>query len=218
MFLGHFAAGFAAKRLAPSVSLGALFAAAQFADLLWPNLLLLGIEKLRIAPGITAVTPLDFAHYPWSHSLLMMIVWGLLFGAAYRFARHSAVAAAVVLGALVVSHWALDAVAHRPDLPLLPGGSARIGLGLWNSVPATVIVEMTLFIAGLLIYLRSTRTRDRIGRYGLAGLVAFFLVINVANLLGPPPPSPMAVAWTAQAMWLIVLWGFWVDRHREPAL
>src|SRR5512139_3691369 len=138
MFLGHFAVGFAAKRLAPRASLGTLFLAAQFIDLLWPLLVLLGIERVRIAPGITTVTPLDFEHYPWSHSLFAVSVWGVLFATVYLFIRRDR-RASLVLGLAVLSHWLLDFLVHRPDLPLLPGGE-RFGLGLWNSLAGTLVV------------------------------------------------------------------------------
>src|SRR6185436_14420582 len=122
-----------------------------------------------------------------------------------------------VLAALVVSHWALDAASHRPDMPLAPGDSARIGLGLWNSIPATLVVELTIFGAGVAWYARSTRARDAIGRWALRALVAFLVVVYVASVFGPPPPSVEAVAWSAAAMWLLVAWGHWIDRHRAGA-
>jgi membrane-bound metal-dependent hydrolase YbcI (DUF457 family) len=213
MFLGHFGAGFAGKAAAPRVSLGTLFLAAQLLDLLWPTLLLVGLERVEIAPGATRVTPLDFVSYPISHSLLVVVLWGLAVGGVFWLARRSLRGAAVV-GALVVSHWLLDLVVHRPDLPLAPGGGARLGLGLWHSLPATLIVELTVLGVGLALYLRRTRARDHAGSLGLWGLVAFLLAIYAANLLGPPPPSVAAIAWAGQAQWLLVAWAFWLDRHR----
>ena len=216
MFIGHFAVGFGAKKWAPTVSLGTLFLATQLADLVWPNLVLLGIEHVEIAPGATAVTPLDFVSYPYSHSLLGLGLWGALAGLAYWTIRHRGEFAALTVALVVVSHWLLDAISHRPDMPLTFAGSARVGLGLWNSVPATLVVEGALFIAGVTLYARATEPRDRIGGLGLKLLVAFLLAVNLANLLGPPPPSSSAVAWVAQSLWLLVLWGYWVDRHRRP--
>jgi hypothetical protein len=214
VFVGHFGAGFAAKRFAPAAGLGALFLAAQFIDLLWPTLLLLGAERVAIAPGITAVTPLDFEHYPISHSLLAVAGWAALVGGSY-FAMYREKRAALVIVLLVVSHWFLDLVVHRPDLPLAPGVEARVGLGLWNSLPAALVVELGIFFAGCWLYARCTRARDAAGRWGFAGLVAFLLVIQVANLFGPPPPNVAAIAWAGHAQWLLVLWAFWLDRHRE---
>jgi hypothetical protein len=216
MFIGHFALAFAAKPVAPRLSLGTTFLAAQFIDLIWPTLLLLGLERVRIAPGHTAVTPLAFEHYPWSHSLLAACAWGLLLGAACLLGRRG-LRASVLVGLLVVSHWLLDALVHIPDLPLAPGGSARIGLGLWQSHVATLLLEGALFAAGLALYLRSTRATDRTGRWALVGLVALLLVIYVGNLFGPPPDNVAAIAWVGHAQWLLVAWAYWVNAHRSSA-
>ena len=216
MFLGHFALGFGAKRLAPRISLGTLFLAVQFADLLWPVLVLAGLERVEVDPGNTAVTPLDFVSYPYSHSLVALLGWGALFGLVYVLARRSRLAVGLLLAALVASHWVLDVASHRPDMPLTLHGEQRLGLGLWSSRPATLAVELALFLAGVAIYLRATAPRDRAGHWGLWLLVGFLLAVYVANLYGPPPPTPGAVAWGTQAMWLLILWGYWLDRHREP--
>lgn len=216
MFIGHFALGFGAKKAAPEVSLGTLFLACQFADLLWPVLVLAGIETVEVQPGNTVVTPLNFVHYPYSHSLVALAAWSVLGALAYLVFRGSRIKAALVIGALVLSHWVLDVLTHRPDMPITLMGSGRLGLGLWNSLPASVAVELLLFTVGVGLYARATEAIDRIGSIGLWALVAFLLVVNLANLLGPPPPSAQAVAWAAQAMWLLVLWGYWIDRHRRP--
>jgi len=213
MFIGHFAVGFAAKRVTPQVSLGTLFLAAQFIDLLWPTFLLLGVERVAIDPGNTAFTPFDFVHYPWTHSLLAVLNWGLLFGVTYFLIKHDR-RAAVVLGLLVVSHWLLDFLTHRPDLPLWPG-SGRVGLGLWNSIAGTLVLEIGLFMLAVLIYLRTTRARDATGRWALWGLIVFLGLVYAANQLGPPPPDVAIIGWVGQAQWLMVAWGWWIDRHRE---
>lgn len=214
MFVGHFAIGFAAKAVAPRASLGTLFAAAQFVDLLWPTLLLLGLERVRIAPGITLVTPLDFEHYPISHSLAAVIGWSLAFGLLYYALRGGARVAAV-LAALVASHWLLDAIVHRPDLPLWPGSSMRVGLGAWDSLPLTFAIELALFGLGVWLYARTTQASDRIGRWAFVGLVVFMFGVYVSNLLSPPPPNVQAIAWVGHAQWLLVAWGYWIDRHRR---
>jgi hypothetical protein len=216
MFVGHFGLGFGAKKAAPSVSLGTLFLACQFADLLWPTLVIAGIERVDILPGATRMTPLDFVSYPYSHSLLALTLWGMAFGGIYALLRRARLDAGLTLALLVVSHWVLDVVTHRPDLPLTIHGSQRLGLGLWNSIPGTLVVELTIFAAGIVLYMRETTPRDRIGSIGLWSLIAFLLVIYVASSFGPPPPSASAVAWSAQAMWVLVAWGYWVDRHRLP--
>ena len=214
MFLGHYAVACGAKRAAPEVSLGTLFASSAFLDLVWPVLVIAGVERVAIAPGATAFTPLDFEHYPVSHSLLMSVVWGALFGAGYFLWRHNP-RHALVLGAVVVSHWVLDAIAHRPDLPLTLAGDARVGFGLWNSVAGTLAVELALFTAGVALYVRTTAARDRIGGVGFIVFVAFLLAIYAGAACGPPPPSAAAVAWTDMTQWLVVLWAAWIDRHRS---
>ena len=213
MYIGHFAIGFGAKAVSPRVSLGTMFLAAQWLDLLWPTFLLLGWEEVRIAPGITQVTPLDFVAYPLSHSLLAVVGWALLLAFGYWWFRRSRFGS-FVLGLAVLSHWLLDFIAHRPDLPLYPGGSELFGLGLWSSVGATILVESLLFGVGLALYARRTAAKDRVGSLGLVALVVFLLLTYVANLFGPPPPSALAIAWAGQAQWLLVLWAYWVDRHR----
>ena len=213
VFLGHFGVGFGAKAAAPKTSLGTLFLAAQFVDLLWPTMLLVGLEKVVIAPGVTAVTPLDFTHYPITHSLLFSLVWASLFGGIYFVLRRYPWGA-WICGTAVLSHWLLDVLTHRPDLPLAPGAGARVGLGLWNSLPATLVVELGIFALGVWLYLRSTRPLDRTGTVALWSLVGFLLVVYFSNLFGPPPPSTLAIAWLGQAQWLLVIWAFWLDRHR----
>ncbi|HSJ64363.1 MAG TPA: hypothetical protein VK922_10775 [Gemmatimonadaceae bacterium] len=216
MFLGHFAAALAAKRSAPRVSLGWLVAAGQLPDLIWPVLVLAGIERVRIAPGDTAYTPLAFEYYPWSHSLVMVAVWGVVFGTLYFAVRRNG-RGAVVLGAVVVSHWVLDWITHRPDLPLVPGLTTVTGLGLWDSVPATIALELALIAAGAALYLRLTMPRDRRGTWVFAAWIAFLIVTQFASGFGPPPPSVTAVAASALSMWLLVIWAWWADFHRAPA-
>lgn len=213
MFLGHYAAAFAAKRFAPRPSLGVLVGAALFIDLLWPVLLLLGIERVEIDPGNTAFTPLDFTDYPVSHSLAATLAWGLLAGGLY-YGVSRCLYSSVWVGALVPSHWLLDAIVHRPDLPLAPGVDLFIGLGLWNSVPTTLAIELLLFFAAVWSYLIGTRSVNRRGTYPFGAYVALLLVIYAAAAFGPPPPNTDALAWAALAAWLFVFWAAWFDRHR----
>ncbi len=218
MFIGHFAVAFGAKRAAPAVSLGTLFLACQLADLVWPVLVLAGIEKFKVDPGATVVTPLDFIHYPYSHSLLALVLWGAAFGLVYKLLRRSLWTAPMVVAAVVVSHWVLDYATHRPDMPVTFASPQKVGLGLWSSLPGTLIVELLLFGIGVALYLRTTAPRNRTGTVAFSALITFLLVVYVANLFGPPPPSEGAVVWGAMAMWLIVAWGYWVDRHRQLRL
>jgi hypothetical protein len=214
MFIGHLALGFAAKRVTPRVSLAMLLLASQWADTLWPVFLALGIEEVRIAPGDTAFTPLQFVSYPYSHSLAALVIWGFVVGVVYRGIAGGR-RTVWVLSALVVSHWLLDYVTHRPDMPLYPGG-ATYGLGLWNSVTGTILLEGALFAAGVLIYARGTRPRDRVGRWGLSGLIAVLMLAYVANIAGGAPPSvTMLVIAACAGATLLTAWAWWVDRHRD---
>jgi len=215
MFLGHFGVAFAAKKVAPQVSLGTTILAAELLDAIWPVLVLSGVETVEIVPGITRVTPLDFVSYPWSHSLAMAIFWGAVMAAAYFLIRRNA-ANALWLGALVVSHWVLDWIVHRPDLALYPGEAARHGLGLWNDVAATLVLELGLFAAGIYLFLRNSRARDRTGSIAFWAMVAVLLLSYAGAVFGPLPPSPQAVAASGLAGYLFVAWGWWIDRHREP--
>lgn len=214
MFIGHFGVGFAAKAVSPRVSLGALFLAAQFLDLLWPALLLLGVERVRIVPGATVVTPLAFEHYPVSHSLVAVAGWAALVGGVYLLARRERIGA-LVLGTLVLSHWGLDALVHRPDLPLFPGSRTLVGLEAWSSLPVTLVIEIPLFALGVWLYARATSPVDAIGRWGFAALVLVLLLIYGGNVFGAAPPSVEAIAWVGQAQWLLVAWAYWLDAHRE---
>jgi len=214
MFIGHYAVGLAAKRLEPRLSLPVLLAAPQVLDLLWPVFLLSGIEHVEVAPGDTAFTPLRFDSYPWSHSLVMSIVWGVAFGAIVR-ARGASIRGAAIVAALVVSHWVLDFASHRPDMPLWPGAGPLLGLGLWRSVPATLVVEIGMYAAGVALYATRTRAKDGTGTWSFVGLIVFLFAAYIGNVLGPPPPSAGAVAASGLALWLVPLWGIWIERHRE---
>jgi hypothetical protein len=219
MFLGHFAVSFGAKKPAPTLSLGTLFLAAQFVDLIWPLFLLLGLEHARIDVGNTAVTPLDFYDYPFTHSLAGAVLWSLVLGLLYYAVKRNT-RNAWIIGAAVSSHWILDFLTHRPDLPLWFAGGPHFGLGLWNSMAGTVIVEVGIFLLGLFLYARTTTAKDKIGSIGLWSLAGFLGIIYAANLTGPPPPDIPSIAVVGNAMWLLVAWAYWIDKHRtlrDPA-
>jgi hypothetical protein len=193
--------------------LGTLVFAAQFADLLWPVLLLLGIEQVRIVPGILPASPFDFTSYPISHSLVAQLGWGALLGLIYFAIRRNG-RSAMLVGGLVPTHWVLDFIAHRPDMPIYPGGP-KYGLGMWNSTPLTISVEYVLFAAGIALYVSTTRAKDNAGNLALWSLVGLLGVVYPASLFGPPPPSVQALAWSAIAIWLTVPWAAGADRHRQ---
>jgi hypothetical protein len=213
VFIGHFAVGFASKRAAPRASLGVLMAAPLFADLLWPIFLIAGVESVRIDPGNTAFTPLDLHDFPWSHSLATSVAWSLvlaaLFWAATRYGRG-----AVVIAIGVFSHFVMDFVTHRPDLPLYPGSPTSVGLGLWNARAATMAVEGALFAVGVAIYARTTRALNWRGAVALWSLVVFLVVFYAANAFGPPPPSVDFIKYGGLTGWLFVPWAWWIDRNR----
>lgn len=213
MFIGHFGVGFAAKKIDSKPSLGTMFLAAQFIDLLWPTFLVLGWESVKIEPGNTAFTPLNFISYPYTHSLVGVLFWSVLFGSVYYLVKKNK-NGALLLAALVFSHWILDLITHRPDLPLSPWTELKVGLGLWNSVFLTVIIESFIFINGIYFYLKTTKPVNRQGKFGLWGLILFFVFIYISNLTGPPPPSEQMISYAGHAQWLFVLWAFWIDKNR----
>ena len=214
MFLGHYGLAFAAKRAAPRASLGTFAFAAQLLDELWPIFLLVGLERVRVVPGLMAANPLDFEYYPYSHSLAGAIAWSIVVGGIYYAMRRDRRNATIV-GLLVLSHWILDVPMHQPDLPLWQGSALRVGLGAWRSIPLTIVLEIAVFGFGLLVYIRTTRARDRIGSWALWTMVAALLLIFISGFTSPPPSTARAIALGALGLWLFVPWGYWIDQHRE---
>lgn len=214
MFLGHIAVGLAGKRFAPRASLATLLFAPLFLDFLWPILLLLGWERVRVVPGNTAVTPLLFESYPWSHSLHMTLFWSGLVGIVFRTITRDT-RSAIWLGFAVASHWLMDWITHRPDLPLWPGGPL-VGLGLWNSVAGTIITELLLLVIGLWLYLRVTRPRGSRGRLSLWSFVIVITVAYFASLAPiPAGTSQRTIATMALVTWLVIPWAWWIDFTRR---
>ncbi len=214
MFIGHYAVALAAKKATPRTSLGVLFIAAQLLDLIWPVLVVLGVEQVRLAAGGNPFLNLDFVSYPYSHSLLGSVLWGILFGGGIFMFRRS-VREAVVIALCVVSHWVLDLFTHIPDLPLTFSGSTKTGLGLWNFPAATMVIESLLFAVGIAVYLRVTRARDRIGTVAFWGLILFLVLTYGASIVSPPPTDVSMIGIAGNAAWLFVFWAWWADRHRE---
>lgn len=210
MFIGHFALAYGAKKIDTLPSLAIMFIAVQFLDLLWPIFVLTGIESFEIEVGYTALTPLNFTNYPYSHSLLMTILWAALFAVVYYlFTKQKK--GSLLLGALVISHWILDFITHAPDLPLTPFGDLKVGLGLWNMPTVAIIVETALFFVGVYIYVRVVKPKRKIAFWSL---IVFFLLVHFMNIFGPPPPSTDAVAWSAVLMWIMVIWAWWIERKK----
>ena len=218
MFIGHYAVGFASKRFAPKASLAPLLAAPLLLDILWPVLILTGIEHVRIVPGFTPFNSLDLYDFPWSHSLLMAAIWGAAFGWGYYALTKYRTGAFVIFWG-VVSHWVLDGISHTPDMPIIPGASAKVGLGLWNSVAATVTVECALFVIGVWLYTRATRARDRIGVWawwGLVGVLVWLYAFSVATRKAAPPSIEAIVTSGLILEAVTIGWAWWLDRHRDP--
>jgi len=214
MFIGHFGVGLAAKKVDQKPSLGTLFFASQFIDLLWPIFLLLGIEQVVIDPGNTAFTPLDFVYYPFTHSLVGVLFWGIVVGGVYYLIKKNS-KTALLLGGLVVSHWVLDFLTHAPDLPIAPGLDLKVGLGLWNSLIFTLLFETAIFAVGIFLYLKITHAKNKKGEYGFWGLIIFLILIYIMNVFGSTPPNEEAIAWAGNLQWLFVLWAYWVDKNRD---
>jgi membrane-bound metal-dependent hydrolase YbcI (DUF457 family) len=209
MFIGHYAVALWARKDKTLPSLATMFIAVQLLDLLWPVFVLTGLESFEIEVGNTALTPLHFIHYPYSHSLLMSIFWAALFAMVYYlFTKNKN--GSLVVGVLVISHWILDLITHAPDLPLSPFSDMKVGLGMWNMPVIEIVLETGLFVSGALLYYRTVRPKRKIA-YG--ALILAFLAIHFLNLFGPPPPSVAAVAWSANLMWLFVLWAWWIEKE-----
>jgi hypothetical protein len=216
MFIGHIGLGLAAKRVVPKVSLGVLLLSCEALDILCGTFVLLGIEKMKPHPGDMAMSSLEFISFPWSHGLAASLVWALIgYAVSMRLFRNWRTS--LVISSLIFSHWILDFISHRPDLPILGDGSLKLGLGLWNSVAGTLIVEIGLLIIGVILYTRTTTRSDREGVFALSSLVIFFTALFFLNHFGPQPPtdmSPRKLVLPIFAYVLLLPWGIWIDRHR----
>jgi hypothetical protein len=200
MFVGHYGAAFAIKRVDPSIPLWALFLAVQLLDVFWAPFVLLGIEKVRIVPGITASNPLDLYYMPYTHSLVAALLWSAAAFLAYRWLARPRFGrrAALLIALAVFSHWVFDLVVHRPDLPLYDD-TAKVGLGLWNLPAMAFVLEAGLLFGGMALYLSSAPVqRVPVAVFGLV-----MLAIQAYIFFGPPPVSDKAAAWTALAAYAV---------------
>jgi len=214
MFVGHYAVGLAAKRFAPRTSLGILIAAPIFLDLIWPILVLIGWEHVTIVDSSNPFLRLQFDSYPISHGLLAVFGWATLFASIYfGFARYLAGAITIWFG--VVSHWLLDFVVHRADLPLYAGSSRLVGLAWWNRPRMTIAIELVLLAGGVAFYLLRTRAKDKIGSFGFWTFVVVIVALYGAVVFGPAPPSVKKLALGALSSLLFVPFAWWFDSHRE---
>ena len=217
MFVGHYGPSFAAKAVKKPIPLWILFVAVQLLDVFWSLFVLLGIEKVRIVPGITATNPLDLYYMPYTHSLVGAILWSL--GAAlvyYVWRRADGWGAATFVGAAVFSHWVLDVVVHRPDMPLYDN-SLKIGLGLWNYPVISFVLEIAVLFSGMYFYLKTTQSTCRLGRYGMVIFGFAMLIVESIVFFGPPLASDKAAAVTA-LFWYFAFAGvaYWLEGKRVP--
>jgi hypothetical protein len=216
MFIGHYGASFAAKAMDKRIPLWVLFIAGQLVDIFWTIFVLLGIEQVQIVPGITAASPLDFIFYPYTHSLLASLVWGAMALVAYRAVRPSAERwrTALIVGAVVVSHWVLDLLVHRPDLTFY-GDAVKVGLGLWNYPALEYALEYILFFGGLWWYWRSTQPATPGGKYAMIVFGVIVGILFLLNAFGPPPPNSATMAVFGLTMYgLLTGVVFWLEKKR----
>ena len=216
MFIGHFGVGFAGKTIDKQPSLGTMFLAAQFLDILWPVFLLLGIEKVKIIPDGSAFENLNFTYYPFSHSFLGALVWSLLFGLVY-YAFKKNISGSVLLGSLVFSHWILDLFTHVPDLPLTPWSNIKLGLGLWNVPVATIVIESMIYFGGAYLYLKFRKDENKKGLIGSISLMILLFIIYIASTFGSAPPSVDAIGFAGLGLWVFVAWAYWIDRKPKTS-
>ncbi len=211
MLVGHFGVGLAAKRIVPETSAGTLMLASLLPDFLAWILLLAGVEHARIHPGITRTNPLDLYDIPISHSLVMDAIWGFLFAGAYFLWRRHSRASGIIL-AVVLSHWLLDFLSHRPDMPLAPGVDQYFGLGLYNSPFAMLLVEGSIWFAGIIVYARCTCPRKGMGAYLFWSVAALLTAVWIVSL-GGAAPSALNPAGIASLIFfsMVVLWAYLVD-------
>ena len=217
MYVGHYAASLALKRFEKRASLGVLFLAVQFVDIVFFPLVLLGIERLNVVENFTQSTHFELEYMPYTHSLLAFLIWSGLAYALFRWVIVKSHSVAVVVALAVMSHWLLDVIVHTPDLPIWNDASPKLGLGLWNNAIATYALEAALLLAGLWLYLRSTSASTRTGKYGMTIFVLALLLVNIANIFGPlQGDSTVVLASTAVASYLLfAAAAFWLDTKRS---
>lgn len=216
MFVGHYAASLALKRFEKRTSLGVLFLAVQFVDILFFPFVLLGIERLNIVENFTESTHFELEYMPYTHSLLASLIWASLAYALFRWVIVRKNSVALVVALAVFSHWLFDLIVHTPDLPIWSDDSLKVGFGLWNSAVATYALEAVLLISALWLYLRSTSATGRIGRFGMSVFVMVLLAVNIVNVFGPlQGESKLALAITAlSSYFLFAAVALWLDRYR----
>jgi hypothetical protein len=217
VFVGHYGPSLAIKAVRNSIPLWVLFVAVQFLDVCWSIFVLLGVEKVRIVPGITATNPLDLYYMPYTHSLIGALLWSVAAAVGYHLCRKAdGWSPAVLVGVAVFSHWVLDFLVHRPDLPLY-GDSFKVGLGLWNYRAFAFLLEIVVLFSGMYLYLKKTRPVARFGAYGMVIFGFVMLAIQAYIFFGPPPASDKSAAMTALVVYgAFAATAYWLERKRAP--
>lgn len=216
MFVGHYGVSFAAKRGDKTIPLWVLFLAVQLLDVFWGAFVLLGIERVRIVPGITASNPLDLYYMPYTHSLVAALLWSLGAYVAYRMIRAFGAShrAALLVAIAVFSHWVLDLIVHRPDLPLIDD-APKVGLGLWNYPAPAFLLEIAVLFSGMALYLRSTTATTHLGRFGFPVFGVVMLIVQAMAFFGAPPPSDRVAAIEALVFYAaFAAAAAWLERRR----
>lgn len=217
MFVGHYAVSLALKSFEKRVSLGVLFLAVQFVDILFFPFVLAGIERINVIENFTQSTHFELEYMPYTHSLLGSVLWVAGAYALFRWIVVKNSSVAIVVALAVFSHWALDLIVHTPDLPLWSNESLKVGFGLWNNAIVTFALEAVLLVAALGLYLRTTTAKNVVGRYGMSVFVGFLILFNVPNIFGPLlDDSELGLAITAlTAYFLFAAAAFWLDTKRS---
>ena len=219
MLTGHFGVSYALKAKEKQASLGLLFLAVGFADLIWSLFILFGVERAQLAPTLQS-SRLNLYYMPFDHSLTGILFWSIVIYLLFlvlpvpQGARKSRIALAMALA--VFSHFVLDIPVHRADLGLI-GNAYKIGLGLYNyPIPAFLLEAITL-LAGLWLYLRSTTGSTFLGKYGMIFLYVFLLLINAFTYWGPNPQNVQEVAVFLPIVYFVsALLADWLDGKRRP--
>ncbi|MGH9969748.1 MAG: hypothetical protein ACREBG_18415 [Pyrinomonadaceae bacterium] len=215
MFVGHYGVSFAVKSVDKSVPLWLLFIAVQLVDVLWAVFIFMGIEKVRITPGITATNPLDLYYMPYTHSLVAAILWSGVGFIGYRFVGKGANSSALLLAAAIFSHWVLDLLVHRPDLPLYDD-MHKVGLGLWNYPGLAFALEASILFGSIFLYLRSSKPVSLTGRFGLPVFGIVLLALQATVFFGAPPASPAQAALTALLSYFVLVGlAYWLEKKRQ---
>ena len=214
MFVGHYGISFAVKSVEKRIPLWLLFIAVQFVDVLWAIFVLTGVEKVRITPGITATNPLDLYYMPYTHSLVAALLWSGAGFITYKVAGRGAIYSSFLVAVAVFSHWVLDLIVHRPDLPLYDD-TYKLGFGLWNYPVLAFALEATLLLGGIFLYLRASKPKSSIGKYGMLVFGIVMLLMQGVVFFGSPPDSPSAAALTALISYAVLAAAaYWLEKKR----